>query len=367
MDFVDQTGVRRWVTTKWSDEADKAKADKLLARLCVQIDDGSFEAKNEQRTFSQLVEAYLEQLDVRRLTNLEYRQIITARLIPFFGNMKLRAITPRIVEDFRGWIHRQGKSIRTVNKDLTVLSMMLKYAEGHRWVTFNSCKHVKKLRQPIDQRRRALDGNILTADEAKKLIEAAASDRDRTLFRMAVETGMRQGELMALRWDDIDWASARAYIRNSYRKGIESPPKTAASLRSIGLTTAMIVALKRWRLACPQPPGSLGLVFPNSKGGFERHYNLLRRRFFPALRRAGLRRIRFHDLRHTCASLLLAAGVNIKEVQAHLGHASVNVTLDVYGHLLPKSTSPGAQAFESLLGTGKHSPPITVIGPQQAL
>ena len=230
--------------------------------------------------------------------------------------------------------------------------MVLKYAEGHRWLTFNPCKHVKKLRQPIDQKRRALDGNILTANEAQRLIDAAGSQRDQVLFRMAVETGMRQGELLALRWDDIDWVSGRVHVRNSFRKGVESAPKTAASLRSIGLTSTLLVVLKKLKIACPQPPHGIGLVFPNTRGGFEHHYNLLRRGFFPALRRAGLRRIRFHDLRHTCASLLLASGANIKQVQTQLGHASVNITLDVYSHFLPDAVSPGVQVFEKLLGRG---------------
>jgi hypothetical protein len=91
LDFSDQFGVRRWVTTQWSADTDKPKADKLLARLSVQVDEGVFEARNEQRTFPQLVEAYISQLDVRELTKLEYQQIITARLQPFFGGMKLRA------------------------------------------------------------------------------------------------------------------------------------------------------------------------------------------------------------------------------------------------------------------------------------
>ena len=350
LDFTDQHGIRRWVTTRWSSDADKLKAEKLLARFAVQVDDGTFEARSEQRNFIQLVDSYISQLDVRAHTKREYEQIINSRVKIFFGAMKLRAITPRNLEEYREWVQRQGKAVRTINKDLTLLSMMFKYAEGHRWVVFNPCKHVKRLRESIDKRRQAIDGNIFTAKEAKQLIDAAGSLRDRVLFRMAIETGMRQGELLGLRWDDIDWAHARVHVRNSYRKGLEIPPKTAASLRTVGLTVTMLSELKRWKLACPQPPGSIGIVFPNTKGSHERHYNLLRRSFFPALRRAGLRKIRFHDLRHTCASLLLAAGVRIKEVQAHLGHASSTMTLDIYGHLMPEAVSHGARAFEAILG-----------------
>ena len=215
--------------------------------------------------------------------------------------------------------------MRTTNKALTQLYSMMKYAVGNRWLTTNPCAHVKRLRQPIDHRRRQMDGNVLTWDEVQALIEGADSQRDKTLIRMAVETGMREGELFALRWTDVDLAQARVHVRRSYRKRVESPPKTAASLRTIGLTEQMVSQLRVWKLACPQPPGCLGLVFPNGAGRYESHYNFLHRGFYPALERSRLRRVRFHDLRHTCASLLLAAGVSVHAVQAQLGHASPSI------------------------------------------
>jgi hypothetical protein len=132
--------------------------------------------------------------------------------------------------------------------------------------------------------------------------------------------------------------------------------KTAASMRSIRLTKALLRELRVWKAACPKADSEAkvrDLVFPNAAGGFEDAHNLLRRSFHPALRRAKLRTIRFHDLRHTCASLLLAAGVSIKEVHAQLGHASAQVTLDVYGHLIPGGSSAAADTFEALAGGGK--------------
>lgn len=170
--------------------------------------------------------------------------------------------------------------------------------------------------------------------------------RDRALFRMAVECGMRQGELLGLTWADVDWASSQVYVRQSCRVREGSAVKTAAALRSIRLTKSLARELRVWRAAAPK--GDLDLVFPNAEGGYEDSHNLLKRCFRPALRRAGLRAIRFHDLRHTSASLLLAAGVNIKEVQAQLGHASAQVTLDVYGHLMPGGSSAAADAFDAL-------------------
>ena len=109
LDFADQNGVRRWVTTRWSSDADKGKAEKLLARLAVQVDDGSFEPKTEQRNFSQLVDSYLSQLDVREHTKRDYEQILNARLKPYFGSVKLRAITPQVVEQYRAWVRSRAR------------------------------------------------------------------------------------------------------------------------------------------------------------------------------------------------------------------------------------------------------------------
>jgi integrase len=347
LDFYDQNRVRRWVTTKWpATEENRDKAVKELAKLEAAVESHTFQSKTQQRDFSQLVDAWVAALDVRDLTRADYQAVIRHHLAPFFGDMKLRAITVQRVEEFRAHMQEKGRSVRTTNKALTQLYSMLKYGMGHGWLTTNPCAHVKKLRQPIDHRRRAMDGNVLSWPEVLALIEAADSQRDKTLIRLACESGMREGELFALRWSDVELTGARVHVRRSYRKRVESPPKTAASLRTIGLTAQMVLALKAWRLACPN--GDLGLVFPDGAGHYESHYNFLRHGWYPALVRAKLRRVRFHDARHTCASLLLAAGVSVHAVQAQLGHASPSITLNVYGHLMPNAGSPGAAAFQAL-------------------
>ena len=168
--------------------------------------------------------------------------------------------------------------------------------------------------------------------EIQALLEAADA-RWRVIILTAVLTGLREGELLGLAWGDIDWTNRQIYVRQQYTAGRFSELKTKASRRRVDLPGELVAELRRWRLACP--PGAHDLVFPNGAGNPETHGNLLNRGFYPALRRAGLRKIRFHDLRHTYASLLIANGEHPKRIQALMGHSSINVTMDVYGHLMP--------------------------------
>lgn len=127
-------------------------------------------------------------------------------------------------------------------------------------------------------------------------------------------------------------------------------PKSKASRRKIDLAPELIHKLKKWKLACPK--GETDLIFPTEEGTPENAANLLYRRFLPALRRAGLPRMRFHNLRHTYASLLIAQGEHPKYIQSQLGHSSINVTMDIYGHLMEKvnpkaATLPGKTVLGS--------------------
>jgi integrase len=121
----------------------------------------------------------------------------------------------------------------------------------------------------------------------------------------------------------------------------------------VDLPAELVQELRRWQLACP--PGAHDLVFPNGAGKPEDHANLLHRGFYPALRRAGLRKIRFHDLRHTYASLLIANGENVKRIQSLMGHSSATVTLDVYGHLMPGGGGQVADRLGALVFRGSGS------------
>jgi len=255
-------------------------------------------------------------------------------------------------------VTRKKPGIRTINKTLTLLVMIFNYAARHRWVDYNPTEHVEKLKVPVSLDANPIDSNILTPDEIVKLLDVAEPPRRskagntitnnyRLLIKTAIFTGMRSGEIRGLQWGDIDWNSGQIHVRRSWKDGQYHAPKTQASMRRIDLAEFLITELKEWHLACPR--GNDDLVFPNLAGNPMSNTNLLQRGFYPALRRAGLRKIRFHDLRHTFASLLIANGEDIVRVSRLLGHSSPTVTLNVYSHMLPNDHYGSADRLAQLV------------------
>jgi integrase len=177
---------------------------------------------------------------------------------------------------------------------------------------------------------------------------------------LAVTTGLQQGELLGLRWEDVDLERGRCTsgaltrVRGKVTLG---PPKTLNSRRSVKLTTVSVAALQEHlsrqmeemeRMSSLYRPG--GLVFATQRGTLVNPENLVKRSFKPLLSRAGLPEIRFHDLRHTCATLLLGRGMHPKLVQELLGPATIAMTLDTYSHYLPSMGDQAASAMGDVLG-----------------
>ena len=200
----------------------------------------------------------------------------------------------------------------------------------------------------------------LTSEQALALFDAARGDRLEALYVLAVATGLRQGELLALKWEDVELEEAVLRVsRTLTRSGGKvdtGPPKTPNSRRSVGLTSWAVEALRahlarqleemKWMGSLHRPGG---LVFANEVGGIVNPSNLRNRQFARLLKRAGLPKIRFHDLRHTCATLLLSRNVNPKILSEMLGHSSVAITLDTYCHVLPNMQENAVRALEETL------------------
>ncbi len=345
LDYRDAHGKRHWETTDLS----KKEAQLLLAQRLQEIHRGEYQVRSEEKTFAELTKAYQDghvTVNVRKSTRRGYEAIIRLYLLPYFDGVKARSITPEMFEVFRAKLIKDGVGRRTINKCHTLLGSILRYGMRHRWISYNAAAEVKKLQPAEEHESGPIDESILTPIEVQRLL-TAADKRWYTLLLMAVSTGLRQGELLGLKWGDIDRAAKEVHVRRQYTDGRFSELKTKNSRRRIGLSEQLLVALQKWKLKCPK--GILDLVFPNGAGNPENHGNLLRRGFYPSLRRAKLRQVRFHDLRHTFASFLIAKNVHPKRIQALMGHSSIKVTMDVYGHLMKDADNEAAEQIADLI------------------
>jgi integrase len=236
-------------------------------------------------------------------------------------------------------------NINTLRKILVTLNQIMAYAVKHGYINYNP---VRDAERPRGQGKIKTDDiRVLSPSEINKFINCVKNEKYRVFFMLAAMSGARQGELIGLKWSDIDWINNQIHIKRTYNNGGWYIPKSKASIRKIDLGSAMMVELKKWLLACPS--NKLNLVFPNAAGNVIDNSTMLRGQFLPALKSAGLPRIRFHDLRHTKASIMIEQGENIKYIQTQLGHSSPSVTLDVYAHLIKPTNKEAAERFENLI------------------
>lgn len=197
---------------------------------------------------------------------------------------------------------------------------------------------------------------FLGPDEMRRLIDATA-ERHRPLIMTACYTGMRQSEILGLKWEDIDWQSAKIYVRRTLQQGKFYEPKTQSSRRTVVVPPVLLEALRVHQLRQSVELGQnpFDLVFPNRAGKPMASRNLAQRVFEPALRSAGLRKVSFHALRHSYVSLLLSQGESIKFISRQVGHSSAKMTLDVYGHLLEGAHEEAMEKLEERLDGSRSS------------
>ncbi|MEX0751167.1 MAG: site-specific integrase [Dehalococcoidia bacterium] len=200
----------------------------------------------------------------------------------------------------------------------------------------------------------------LSAEEARALLRAAEGDRFEALYVVALTTGMRQGELLGLQWKSVDLKRQTLAVRGSLERGVKTltigEPKTRTSRRQVHLTPAAVEALRQHRVRQHEERLAVGsawedneLVFCSEIGTPVSASNLLNRSFRRLLERAGIEPIRFHDLRHTAATLLLEQGMHPKIVSEMLGHSTIAITLDLYSHVTSAMHKQAADAMEEIL------------------
>jgi len=273
-------------------------------------------------------------------TFARYESLVKNQIKPHIGGIKLAKLQPVQINHLMGEIARDveernnGRSPAWSQKmALTLLSNALRHAVRLRLISHNPAADIPKAKP------REKEIEFLTAEQGKKFLEAAKKKRLSALFAVAIGTGMRQGEILALRWDTIDFEREQLTVRHSLAdvksKFILKEPKSKRSRRTLKLPTFVIAALKAHRDAMAKESHNSPFCFVTKAGTHISKSNLTRQVFRPILKAAKLARVKFHALRHSHASALLHEGASIKAVSQRLGHSTVELTLRVYFHLLP--------------------------------
>ena len=345
VDYTDQQGDRHIQTFDR-----RREADDYAAKVHQDVRAGIHTAPSKSLTVAEAAEAWIKQVEANgmkghgpaeRTTIRQYRQHINLHIAPRLGRKKLAELGPKTIEQFRDDL-LATVSRPLARKVLTSLKSMLKVAKcGH--IAADVSVGVSKR----GKHRVVAGTDFPTPQEIKRLIDAAKGDKKRhALLLTAALTGLRASELRGLRWADVDLKAAELHVRQrADRYCTMGDPKSDSSKRALPLAPELVFALKEWKLACPQ--SDAGVVFPTSTGAVEHHSNMLRG-LEPIMKSAGVvdkdgePKYALHAFRHFFASWCInpkeRGGRELppKVAQELLGHSSIVMTLDIYGHLFPK-------------------------------
>ncbi len=347
IDYYDPHGKRRWLTMPKESTLKQSK-DKLR-----EIEDGLARGVllpvKQVPTFKEVAESWIahKKANVRSSTLTMYNSHVLNHF-ETVNHVRINRITVAMVEKFIADQRGKGVSLPTLKKILISFGQVFKYAIRHRYVDHNPVSEAERPRGQGEEEPPAI--RVLKPDEINKLITSTVDRKARMLFLLAVMSGARQGELFGLKWSDVLFEGNQIHIQRTFNNAAWYRPKTPHSVRKIDIGPKVMGELKKWRIACP--PNELDLVFPGDQGKPLTNSHVLRMHFLPALKAAGLPTMRFHDLRHTYASLLIHQGENIKYIQKQLGHSKPTVTLDIYAHLMEENNPAAADRLENAILAG---------------
>jgi integrase len=337
VDYVDRDGERGRKLLRT-----KRDADAFRVEIEGQLRAGTFRPDASKVTVADLAELFLDYCRGRmerheRMTrhNLAgYRGHLRNHVLhPDHGvaTLNLARLTARSVLELRDRLRAAGVSVPTTRKVLTTLHAMLEFAIGRDLIAFNPAKGVRVIGRRDEGSRKIVPPS---KDDLRRIIEAADPGL-RTRIVFAAATGLRAGEFHALRWKHLNLLKGEVLVETRVDAyGEEDVTKTLAGMRSVPLAADIVTMMKEWRLSSKFSAES-DLVFPNGRGRYEQHDNLMKRGFLPVCERAGVPRVTWHALRHFAISCWIEAGLKPKIVQVFAGHSSLQVTMDRYGHLFP--------------------------------
>jgi integrase len=324
----------------------KKAAERFLTTVIKSVHDGTYQ-EVKPMLVGPLLDRWIEHsLDVRVKQGLlkpstakSYRSMVKEHLRPAFAEFRSDRLTPAVVGE---WVRRMADKIaegdispKFYNNLLNLLHAIVEWARhpAQSYLAHDPLAGQKRLPRPRVER------DFLEPKDIEALL-AAAEPPDDTILRLAVYSGLRRGELFALQWGDVDWgagqAGGRLWVRRAIYQGAVSTPKTEHSVRVVDVPQRVLDDLGIYRAMFPPLEGAY--VFRTATGSPVDPDNWTKRRLVDILEAAKIRRIGLHTLRHTYASLLINQGESIKYVSRQLGHASIQITADLYGHLFRETS-----------------------------
>ena len=346
---------------KWKSFKKKKDADNFITKTVQSVQDGSYTELRPvpmDELFDKWVEEWLavqEQLGKpKRSTGLTYRHIVDRYFRPTFRRYRSDQLSADIIGD---WVKcladRIGKGTlrpKTYNNVVTLLAQILKWGRrsDQRYLRHDPMEHVKRL--PKQQ----IEREVLEPSELWTLLTAAkASPPDDSIVQVFAFSGLRRGETFGLKWGDVqrnpDGTGGRLFIRRAIVSGQVTTPKTKGSVRMVDIPKGLVDELYLYRASYPPMEGDW--IFHTEKGTPLDPDNWYKRHFLPLLQGAGLRHIGLHILRHTYVSILIDQGESIKYVSRQVGHTTVQMTLDVYGHLFKETSTTAMNRLDQRLRT----------------
>ena len=322
-------------------------------------------ATGPQQKVEQFLQHWLENVhkqSIRSRTYERYEEIVRLHLVPGIGHHQLQKLSPQHLQSFYTQKLEEGLSTTTVISFHNVLHKALETAVRWNLISRNVCDLVSP------PRRKRFEIQPLSVEQVQQLLAVTRDHRQEALFLLALATGMRRGELLGLKWQDINFQAEMLQIRRILTRVptkvkkpqgatyVEAEPKTEKGRRSILLPQFVLEALKQHRARQSEARLKAGVewqehdyVFCTSVGTHLHPTRDVLNQLKVLLAKAGLPAIRFHDLRHSSATMLLSMGVHPKIVQEILGHSQISMTLDTYSHVLPTMQKEAMSKLNELL------------------
>jgi len=320
----------------------KKAADAFRIHIEGQMQAGTYRPNADKVTVKEVCEGFLEHCEGRnerdeRMTRkmlVVYKGHVNNHILHAdygLGSRKLSQLTARSVGHFRDQLRSFGVTVPTTRKILATLHCALEYAISQDWVATNAAHGIRVI-GPRDEGSKKI---VPPSKEDMRMVIEAAGEELRLMLIFAASTGARAGEQWAARWRDVDFDKCEFRIsRRVDTYGEEGAPKSSAGVRTVPLSAQLVSALKAWKLKSKFSKAD-DLLFANHKGEHIGHDNLIKRQFLPLFNVVRAKRFNWHGLRHFAVSTWIEAGMTPKTVQTFAGHASLQITMDRYGHLFP--------------------------------